>query len=117
MTSPGDADHTSPESAVPETVDAELVDDAPSGPPAPSYADVTGYTPSGVPTFDHVREVIERRTATAIGSEELAHGTTAGQDTERRFAEREKAAKARLEEIRRSMKADPPAGPPADPAG
>lgn len=98
----------------PDPVDAEIVESpgpapsnpAPSGsaaPQAPSYADVTGYTESGVPTFDHVRDKIERRTTAALGAEELAHGSTAGQDAERAFAEREKAAKAKLDEIRKSL--------------
>ncbi|WP_158636056.1 sensor domain-containing protein [Tsukamurella sputi] len=106
MTQPGDdAPTPAPESVppVPEPIDAEIVDVVPPGPAAPSYEDVTGYTAAGVPTFDHIRDKIERRTTTALGAEELAHGTAAGQDAERAFAEREKAAKARLEEIRRSM--------------
>ncbi|MDF0532041.1 hypothetical protein P0W64_12160 [Tsukamurella sp. 8F] len=78
-------------------IDAEIVD------AAPSYEQVTGYTEGGVPTFDHVRDLIERRTATAIGAEELAHETQAGHDSERAFDERKKAAKARLDEIRRTL--------------
>ncbi|NMD54260.1 MULTISPECIES: hypothetical protein [Tsukamurella] len=106
MTHPADdAQNPSPEPtpAASEPIDAEIVDIVPTGPVAPSYEDVTGYTAAGVPTFDHIRDKIERRTTTALGAEELAHGTTAGQDAERAFAEREKAAKAKLEEIRRSM--------------
>ncbi|GAB3127005.1 hypothetical protein GCM10027289_03900 [Tsukamurella serpentis] len=70
---------------------------------APGFEQVTGYTESGVPTFEHVREKIDRRAGTAIGAEELAHGSTAGQEAERAFTERERAAKAKLEEIRRSL--------------
>ncbi|MET9326778.1 hypothetical protein [Tsukamurella sp. NPDC003166] len=95
-------------------IDAEVVDTPPSvpaAPAAPSYEEITGYTAAGVPTFDHVREKIERRSTVALGAEELAHDTTAGRDAERAFAEREKAAKARLEEIRRSL------GSPATPPG
>ncbi|TWS19931.1 hypothetical protein FK529_07215 [Tsukamurella asaccharolytica] len=111
MTHPGDAAQppntepapTEPGTASSEPIEAEIVDLPPSGPVAPSYEEVTGYTSAGVPTFDHVREKIERRTTTAVGAEELAHGTAAGQDAERAFAEREKAAKAKLEEIRRSL--------------
>ncbi|CAM3585768.1 PspA/IM30 family protein [Tsukamurella ocularis] len=115
MTHPGDAAHPPNPEPTPDaaTADAEIVDVPPSGPVAPSYEEVTGYTTSGVPTFDHVREKIERRTTTALGAEELAHGTTAGQDAERAFAEREKAAKAKLEEIRRSLGS--PATPPDAP--
>ncbi|MGV7637089.1 hypothetical protein PJI23_32235, partial [Mycobacterium kansasii] len=60
-----------------------------------------------------MREKIERRTTTALGAEELAHGTTAGQDAARAFEEREKAAKAKLDEIRRSLGS--PATPPDAP--
>lgn len=102
-----------PTTAAAEPIDAEIVDLPPSGPVAPSYEEVTGYTTSGVPTFDHVREKIERRTTTALGAEELAHGTAAGQDAARAFEEREKAAKAKLDEIRRSLGS--PATPPDAP--
>ncbi|MDP0397413.1 hypothetical protein [Tsukamurella strandjordii] len=112
MTNPGDARDSAPNDAPvgapgDAPIDAEIVD-LPAAPVAPTRADVTGYTEGGVPTFDHVREVIERRTATAIGGEELAHGTAAGQDAERAFAEREKAAKAKLDEIRASLRASSP---------
>ena len=125
MASPGDhpqspqTDPTVPGRPVDDEapIDAEVVGTppaVPAGPAAPSYEEVTGYTAAGVPTFDHVREKIERRTTTALGAEELAHDTTAGRDAERAFAEREKAAKAKLEEIRRSLGS--PATPP-DPPG
>lgn len=124
MASPGDPPQypqthpTVPGSPVEEEapIDAEVVDTlpaVPAGPTAPSYEEVTGYTTAGVPTFDHVREKIERRTTTALGAEELAHDTTAGRDAERAFADREKAAKAKLEEIRRSLGS--PATPPDAP--
>lgn len=90
----------------PEPLDAEIVETVETvetTAPAPTRADVTGYTDAGVPTFDHVRDVINRRTAVAIGSEELARGTAAGDEAERRLVEHEKAAKAKLDEIRRSM--------------
>ncbi len=126
MTHPGDAAQPLPTAPTPEpqvaapradpaseAIDAEIVDLPPSGPAAPSYEQVTGYTAAGVPTFDHVREKIERLTTTALGAEELAHGTTAGQDAARAFEEREKAAKAKLDEIRRSLGS--PAAPPETP--
>ncbi|GAA1084874.1 hypothetical protein [Tsukamurella spumae] len=123
MASPGDhpqspqTDPTVPGGPVDDgaPIDAEVVEapPAPPGPAAPSYEEVTGYTTAGVPTFDHVREKIERRTTTALGAEELAHDTTASRDAERAFAEREKAAKAKLEEIRRSLGS--PATPPDAP--
>ncbi|WP_019202982.1 EAL domain-containing protein [Tsukamurella sp. 1534] len=107
MTNPGDAQPTGDQAS--EPIDAEIVDTP--APAAPSLEEVTGYTAGGVPTFDHVRDRIEQRTTTALGAEELAHGTAAGQDTERRFAEREKAAKAKLDEIRASMNRTPPDAP------
>ncbi|QNG18660.1 hypothetical protein G4H71_00080 [Rhodococcus triatomae] len=70
-----------------------------------SGGDVTrsDYTDDGVPTYDAVREKIEGRFGTAIGSAELAHETPAGKSVEQQWTEREKAAKARLDEIRKSM--------------
>lgn len=61
------------------------------------------YTEAGVPTFDRVREKIEGRFGTSIGSVELAHESPAGKSVDQRWDERQKAAKAKLEEIRRSM--------------
>ena len=61
------------------------------------------YTDGGVPTYDAVREKIEGRFGTAIGSAELAHEAPAGKSVEQQWTEREKAAKAKLDEIRKSM--------------
>ncbi|ANY10271.1 hypothetical protein AFB00_21455 [Pseudonocardia sp. HH130630-07] len=63
----------------------------------------TGYTDDGVPTFDHVRDRIESRAATANALEELAGGDTRARDAEDAFAERERKGADRLAEIRRSM--------------
>ncbi|GAC55973.1 hypothetical protein GOHSU_02_01170 [Gordonia hirsuta DSM 44140 = NBRC 16056] len=79
--------------------DAELS----PGVQAPSYEEVTGYTKAGNPTLDHVRDKIEQRAATAIGAEELAAAMPGNENLDEFFAKREKAAKAKLEEIRRSM--------------
>ena len=51
-----------------------------------------GYTPSGVPTFDSVREKIETRFGTAIGGQELTAETPEGRSAEQRYEERQKAA-------------------------
>ncbi|MFZ2174649.1 MAG: hypothetical protein WAW17_11550 [Rhodococcus sp. (in: high G+C Gram-positive bacteria)] len=75
------------------------------------YAEVVGeptvpesdYTQSGVPTFDRVRDKIEGRFGTAVGAGELARESPAGHSVEEQWEAREKAAKAKLEEIRRSM--------------
>jgi phage shock protein A len=85
-----------------EPVDAEIVpDSAPSLPPPP--AATPDYDERGVPSFEHIRDKIEGRAATGIGMAELAADTAAGRSIEEQEAERARAAKAKLEEIRRSM--------------
>jgi len=63
----------------------------------------TGYTSTGVPTFDSVREKIETRYGTAIGAAELAAETPEGRTAEENFDARQKAAAERLEQIKASM--------------
>jgi phage shock protein A len=63
----------------------------------------TGYTPSGVPTFESVREKIETRFGTAIGASELAAETPEGRTIEEQYDARQRAAAERLAEIRKSM--------------
>jgi phage shock protein A len=82
----------------PEPIDAEIVPDA--GPPAAPAPD---YDEHGVPSLDHVRDKIESRYATSLGMTELAEGTAAGRRVEEQEAERAAAAKAKLEELRRSL--------------
>ena len=82
----------------PEPIEAEIVPDpAPPAPPAPDYDE------HGVPSLDYVRDKIEGRYATSLGATELAESTAAGRSVEEQEAERATAAKARLEEIRRSL--------------
>jgi hypothetical protein len=82
----------------PEPIDAEIVPaPTPPAPPAPDYDE------HGVPTLDYVREKIESRFATSLGAAELAEGTAAGRSVEEQEADRAAAAKAKLEEIRRSL--------------
>jgi len=83
-----------------EPLDAEIVEDA-TAPPPPSP--VPDYDERGVPSLDYVREKIETRYATSIGAAELAENTPEARRVEEQEAERERAAKAKLEEIRRSM--------------
>jgi phage shock protein A len=64
----------------------------------------TGYTPSGVPTFESVREKIETRYGTAIGASELAAETPEGRSVEEQYDARQRAAAERLARIRESMK-------------
>jgi phage shock protein A len=66
----------------------------------------TGYTTDGVPTFDSVREKIETRYATSIGSAELAAETPEGRSVEEQYDARQKAAAERLAQIRQSMHPD-----------
>ena len=70
---------------------------------APATPVDTGYTPSGVPTFDSVREKIETRYGTAIGATELDAESPEGRTVEEQYDARQRAAAERLAEIRKSM--------------
>ncbi|WP_315772418.1 hypothetical protein [Rhodococcoides kroppenstedtii] len=92
------------------TVDAEIVDD-PVGPPVGVGVSEPGlaapgltWTADGVPTWDGVRERVEGRSGSAMGAAELDAESAAGRTEAEKFAERERAGKARLEEIRKSMR-------------
>ncbi|HEY2086328.1 MAG TPA: hypothetical protein VGH54_09925 [Mycobacterium sp.] len=65
-----------------------------------------GYSTSGVPTFDSVREKIESRYETSIGSAELGAETPEGRDVEDQYEARQRAAADRLAQIRESMRDD-----------
>jgi phage shock protein A len=73
--------------------------------PAPEPQE-TGYTNSGVPTFDSVREKIETRLGTAIGASELDAESPEGRTIEQQYDARQRAAAERLAEIRESMHQD-----------
>ena len=62
-----------------------------------------GYTSSGVPTFESVRDKIEKRYETSIGAAELDAESPEGRDIEQQYAERQRAAAERLAQIRKSM--------------
>ena len=64
------------------------------------------YTDAGVPTFDHIRNRIEERYATARGTTELAEESAAGRSVAQQQEDRDAAARERLEQIRRSLKND-----------
>ncbi|NMO93633.1 hypothetical protein [Actinomycetospora sp. TBRC 11914] len=81
----------------PDVVDAEIVESVPAEPAAPDY------TEAGVPTFDFVRDRIEGRVATAQGRDELDAETPEGRTLAQQEADRDAAARERLEQIRRSM--------------
>ncbi|GAB7070873.1 hypothetical protein [Mycolicibacterium hodleri] len=89
-----------------EIVDAEIVPDPPAETPPPTPPE-TGYTQGGVPTFESVREKIETRFGTAIGSSELASETAEGREVEEQYEARQRAAHDRLEQIRASMRDEP----------
>jgi phage shock protein A len=65
-----------------------------------------GYSSSGVPTFESVREKIESRYETSIGSAELDADTPEGRDVEDQYEARQRAAADRLAQIRESMRDD-----------
>jgi phage shock protein A len=65
----------------------------------------TGYTQSGVPTFESVREKIETRYGTSLGAAELDAETAEGRSVEEQYEERQRAAAERLAQIRQSMQA------------
>jgi phage shock protein A len=94
---------------VSDTESASEPDEAEPGVIAPMPAADTGYTAGGVPTFEAVREKIETRYGTAIGSAELAAETPEGRSIEEDYEARQKAAADRLEQIRASMRDDPDA--------
>ncbi|MGB5149203.1 MAG: hypothetical protein WBN99_04265 [Mycobacterium sp.] len=87
-------------------IDAEVVPTEPApAEPVPIPVD-TGYTTAGVPTFDSVREKIESRFGTAIGSVELAEETPEGRSVSEQYEARQQAAAERLKQIRESMNRD-----------
>ncbi len=77
-----------------------------SGVRAPTIEEITGYTRDGVPTLDTVRAKIERRSATAIGAEELARDGASGRSLEDEYEARQAAAADKLAEIRRSLRSE-----------
>jgi phage shock protein A len=68
---------------------------------------VGDYDDAGVPTFEHVRDKIEGRYATALGSTELTEESEAGRSIAQQEADHEAAARERLEQIRRSVGGEP----------
>ncbi|MGW5715452.1 hypothetical protein ACWEVP_04745 [Amycolatopsis sp. NPDC003865] len=91
-------------------VDGELVDETPTAAiaiPSPPPPD-PDYSAGGVPSFDFVRDKIENRYQTSVGSVEVAGlGTENTAETlDKKIADRDQAAKDRLAEIRRSMRGE-----------
>jgi phage shock protein A len=84
----------------PAIIDAEIVENSTPAPVVPQ----TDYTDAGVPNFDYVRDRIESRVATSIGTAELNEPSTKSIDDQ--LADRERAGRDKLEEIRRSLRGD-----------
>ena len=74
----------------------------------PDEPDDPGYTSSGVPTFDSVRDKIESRYETSIGAAELDSETPEGHDVDEQYEARQRAAADRLTQIRESMRDERP---------
>ena len=74
-------------------------------PPAgiPSAGSIGGYSSSGVPTFESVRDKVEQRYGTSQGMGELDRQTPVGRSVEEQWDARAKAARERLEPIRKSV--------------
>ncbi len=67
----------------------------------------TDYTDAGVPSLDFVRDKIEGRYANALGSAELAEAVIPEvKSMQDKAAERDEAARDKLEAIRRSMRGE-----------
>jgi len=79
-------------------IEAEIVEEQPPPPVVPAG----DYTEAGVPTFDYVRGRIETR----IGAAELAQEAPQAQSVDAQIAERERAGREKLEEIRRAMRGE-----------
>ena len=94
----------------PNVVEGEIVDDTPTealaipSPPLPE----ADYSEGGVPSFDFVRDKIENRYTTSLGSVDVAGlGTDNTAETlDKKIADRDQAAKDRLADIRRSMRGE-----------
>ena len=76
--------------------------DEPTSPAAESDAE-PGYTDSGIPAFESVRDKIETRYESSIGAAELDTESPEGQDVEEQYEKRQQAAADRLAQIRKSM--------------
>ncbi|OCF84414.1 hypothetical protein AW168_01725 [Nocardia brasiliensis] len=74
----------------------------PTGTTAPT--ETGGYSPSGVPTWGSVRDKVEQRFGTAQGMGELDQQTPAGRSADEQWDAREKAARERLDQIRKSLR-------------
>ena len=95
-------DPTVPESA-PATDEKPPAAAEPALPPAAPALPDTGYTLSGVPTLEGLRDKIETRLGNALGATELAEDTPEVRTATERYEARQHAAAEKLAEIRASM--------------
>lgn len=65
-----------------------------------------GYSESGTPTFESVRDKVEQRYGTAEGMDELDRQTPAGRNVDEQWRARQKAARDRLDAIRKAVHGD-----------
>lgn len=86
-----------------EIIDAQLVPPPSGASENPTVTVPADYTDSGVPTYDYVRDKIEHRINSAVGSQELAESTPEGREVDEMMRRRDEAAKRKLDEIRKSM--------------
>ena len=96
-----------------EPLDAEIVESPaapqvsplPAAPPDPSAPPEPDYSEGGAPSFDYVRDRIEKRYTTSVGAQELAGigGPENLESLDKKIADRKEAAKDKLAEIRRAM--------------
>lgn len=100
----GAMDESKPQSQ--EPIDAEIVEDSTAVPAPAPVTPSFDYTDGGVPTFDYVRDRIENKVATSIGSNELAQESPQGKSIDEQMAERDRAGRDKLEEIRRQMRGE-----------
>src|SRR5438128_12517433 len=100
-----------------EPIDAEIVNDtvtnpapttrpATTGPDLPPPVGPIDYGDDGVPTFDYVRDRIENRIATSAGMSELTGESPRAKTIDEQMADRDKAGRDKLEEIRRSLRGE-----------
>jgi hypothetical protein len=105
-TSPPPPEHQSPGTHSPEQQPIEpepwRTEQKPVAPHPDTDAPAADYV-DGVPSFDFVRDKIEGRYATALGTTELSEETAAGRSLAEQEKDHDAAARERLEQIRRSL--------------
>jgi hypothetical protein len=87
----------------PLAIEGELVGaPEPAAPITPQF----DYTDAGVPNFDYVRDKIENRFATSTAATELSGDVPESKTVDEQLAERDRAGRDKLEEIRRAMRGE-----------